>query len=320
MMREPTTARANRLGRGQSARRPSWRKLPAVSAAGRLLVVGLAALGAVGVVVPAARASSKPNLIFILTDDQRIGTMDVVPSVKQDFPISLDGFVTTPLCCPSRSSYLTGEYAHNTHVETNFDFPIFQARDADSIGPWLQQQGYYTGFFGKYFNHYFTNYPTPPGWNEFRAIVWLRPKVGDHYTHWTMREHFFDGSTTHDKLVAYPNRQFPNAYSTRVIGTYAARFIRHAANPLYNPTGKPWALFVWTVAPNGRTPEPRYANAPLAPWRKPPSFMERDMSDKPVEIRRPRARATPADGTSTTGRVARTDERQRRRPSRLQCG
>ena len=172
----------------------------------------MAALGSVGEVVPAARASSKPNLIFILTDDQRIGTMGVVPSAKQNFPISLDGFVTTPLCCPSRSSFLTGEYAHNTHVATNFDFPVFQARDAESIGPWLRQQGYYTGFFGKYFNHYFSTYPTPPGWDEFRAIVWLRPKVGDHYTHWTMREHFFDGSTTHDKLVAYPNRQFPNAY------------------------------------------------------------------------------------------------------------
>jgi arylsulfatase A-like enzyme len=254
--------------------------------------VGLVSLGSGGAIVPAARASSKPNLIFILTDDQRIGTMSVVPSAKEQFPISLDGFVTTPLCCPSRSSYLTGRYAHNTHVETNHGYPAFHAREASSIGPWLQAQDYYTGFLGKYFNHYFTRYPTPPGWNEFRAEVWPRPTIAG--TRWRMREHFFDGTTTHDRIVAYPNARFPNAHFTRVIATYAASFIQHAASPTYNPAGKPWALFVWTVAPNGQNPEPRYANAPLPQWHKPPSFMEPDMSDKPLEVRLRRAWATPA--------------------------
>ena len=242
------------------------------------------ALGGVPAPSPAMAAAARPNLVFILDDDQRIGTMSVMPATRARFEVRLTGFSTTPLCSPSRSEVLTGEYAHNTGVRTNNDYPSFQGREADSIGPWLQAQGYYTGFFGKYFNHYFPTDPTPPGWDEFRGIVWR--DHDNHLWNWTDREHFFDGSTIHDELVDYPNAEFPNAFSPRVFATLGARFIAHAADPAYNPTGKPWALFIWPAAPNGRQPEPRYAHAPLPTWIRPPSFMEPDMSDKPIEIRR----------------------------------
>ena len=126
-----------------------------------LCVVLFCAAPAGAAVVPA-----KPNLIFILSDDQRAGTLNVMPSTRADFNIGLNGFVTTPLCAPSRSSLLTGEYAHNTGVLTNNKgYPAMQAREAQSIGPWLQAQGYYTGFEGKYMNKYSTDDPTPPGWD-----------------------------------------------------------------------------------------------------------------------------------------------------------
>jgi arylsulfatase A-like enzyme len=172
-------------------------------------------------------------------------------------------------------------------VLTNKDYPAMQAREAQSIGPWLQAQGYYTGLVGKYMNKYSVDDPTPPGWDEFRALVFTTDghPIGDVFTSWEMREHFFDGTTMHDELVSYPNAQYPNAYSTRVFAGDAARFIAHAANPLYNPGGKPWALFVWTTAPHGVVPESRYANAWVPPWHPPPSFMEANMSDKPIEVR-----------------------------------
>jgi arylsulfatase A-like enzyme len=237
--------------------------------------------------VGAAVVPAKPNLIFILSDDQRAGTLSVMPATRANFNIGLNGFVTTPLCAPSRSSLLTGEYAHNTGVLTNKDYPAMQAREAQSIGPWLQAQGYYTGLVGKYMNKYSVDDPTPPGWDEFRALVFTTDghPIGDVFTSWEMREHFFDGTTMHDELVSYPNAQYPNAYSTRVFAGDAARFIAHAANPLYNPGGKPWALFVWTTAPHGVVPESRYANAWVPPWHPPPSFMEANMSDKPIEVR-----------------------------------
>ncbi len=59
-----------------------------------------------------------PNFIFILTDDQDIllnGT-SAMPALKrelQDAGVSFNGFVDVPVCCPSRTSTLTGRYSHN---------------------------------------------------------------------------------------------------------------------------------------------------------------------------------------------------------------
>src|SRR5262245_21361870 len=74
--------------------------------------------------VPALRAAGKParpNIIFILIDDLRWDEVDYpfvkVPNIQR---IAREGvrfknaFVTTPLCSPSRASFLTGQYAH-TH-------------------------------------------------------------------------------------------------------------------------------------------------------------------------------------------------------------
>ena len=74
----------------------------------------------------------RPNIIFILTDDQRWDTTDdthspvpgvpIMPGVRHklaDAGVEItNGFMTTPLCCPSRSSILRGQYAHTTGVYT----------------------------------------------------------------------------------------------------------------------------------------------------------------------------------------------------------
>jgi len=72
----------------------------------------------------AAALTNPPNILYIVTDDQRLdGTMVMMPQTKAwfeqggtFFPQMVD---TTPLCCPSRSSIFTGRYVHNTGVRTN---------------------------------------------------------------------------------------------------------------------------------------------------------------------------------------------------------
>ena len=72
----------------------------------------------------AAAAAKRPNILFVLTDDQDtyLGSDRYMPQVEKliasaDNGASLGGaFVTTPVCCPSRGSYLTGRYIHNIPV------------------------------------------------------------------------------------------------------------------------------------------------------------------------------------------------------------
>src|SRR5262249_35864863 len=74
------------------------------------------------------------------------------------------------LCCPSRTTYLTGRYAHNTGVGANHNgYDHFDP--TYTLATWLHGTGYRTGFVGKYLNGYGKRDPLaiPPGWAEWSA-------------------------------------------------------------------------------------------------------------------------------------------------------
>lgn len=117
----------------------------------------LCALAGAAALPSAAQQSRRPNVVVILTDDQRWDAMGCAghPWLKTPhldrlaargvrFP---NAFVTTSLCSPSRASILTGQYMHAHGVQDNFtplpaSLPTFPAL--------LQQQGYRTAFLGKW--------------------------------------------------------------------------------------------------------------------------------------------------------------------------
>jgi N-acetylglucosamine-6-sulfatase len=129
--------------------------------------------------VPVVTTASSPNIIIILTDDQSLDTLPSDPPAmpwlqSQIFDRPGSGWrwfpnaiLSTPLCCPSRATILTGRYAHHTGVQGNGDGEALD--ESQTLATWLSDEGYRTGLFGKYLNGYpWDRGPyVPPGWSRF---------------------------------------------------------------------------------------------------------------------------------------------------------
>lgn len=195
-----------------------------------------------------------------------------------------NAFVSLSLCCPSRATFLTGQYAHGSGVLDNRPPGGGYGRlDGENTLPvWLQRAGYATVHLGKYLNGYGRRDPTgiPPGWSEWHGAV--DPSTYRYYGY-TLNEN--------GRLVRYGTDTA--SYQTDVYARKAVEIVtRRAASP------KPFFLWVAFLAPHAGGPATGHPpGTPLpAPRHRgrfasealpaPPSFNEADVSDKPAAIQR----------------------------------
>jgi N-acetylglucosamine-6-sulfatase len=221
-----------------------------------------------------------PDVLLIVTDDQRAQTIDWMDAVKRKiiarggrYP---NGMIPTSVCCPSRASLLTGLFAHSTGVWSNGrsdDIPhtggwsVFHAAGLEerTIAVWLQQAGYRTVLVGKYLNGYDESPAgyVPPGWTRWHAFA-------------VRNGAYFDYSLRHTDGSETTHGHDAGDYSTDVLARIAVRAIRDA------PADQPLFLMFTPYAAHGpATPAPRHVGTATVGPLLGPSINEADVSDKP---------------------------------------
>ncbi|KAK6207218.1 hypothetical protein LQW54_007419 [Pestalotiopsis sp. IQ-011] len=234
----------------------------------QVALMGLSTLASANVNISTSLNStkSKPNFVFIMTDDQdlHLSSLDHMPLVKKY--LSDEGttfnkhFCTVSLCCPSRVSLLTGRAAHNTSVSILIDYfeknCLLTYRGTSNVTDvslpyggyqqfinnglhekylpvWLQEASYNTYYTGKLMNGFSAtvyNKPYPAGWNDTDFLV-------DPQTYW-----YYNASMSRDNSTL---RYLPGNYSTDVVANTALEFLDAAA-----AADQPFFLGVTPIGPH----------------------------------------------------------------------
>jgi N-acetylglucosamine-6-sulfatase len=218
-----------------------------------------------------------PNVVVIMTDDQRADSLQFMPILQSKLADSgitfTNSFVTTPLCCPSRASFLTGQYAHNHGVLVN-NGPrggLENFDDSETLATLLDGAGYNTALIGQYLDGYGDLLDRgesyiPPGWDE-----------------WFILNHaYYDFATDENGEIT----RWEDVYSTDLLREKAVDFIASAL------PGGPFFLWLTTTAPH----DPAIAatrhqgTCDELEIAQPPSFNEADIEDKPAWVQEARLR------------------------------
>lgn len=210
----------------------------------------------------------KPNVLIIITDDQRSDSFNetfmprTYRRIAQEGVLFENAFVSTALCCPSRASIFTGLLARNhgivrngTRIQTSTfnEFPKFPQK--------MREAGYHTGLIGKYLNNW------SGAWRKQEFDYWISFHSG------VLRDWFNFEIIKNDSVV-----KVTNEYVTDKMRDYAIEFLNKAQD-----ANKPFLLYLSTTAPHGpATPHPRHEGlyASVKPHR-PKSFDECFIEDKP---------------------------------------
>ncbi len=284
--------------------------------------ISLIALVVVAIcLAPESASARRPSFIVIQADDQAAATMHAIAVDKKGrkarvMPNTLDligkrgveftnYYSSTPLCSPSRSTLLSGQYAHTNGLPRNSGrlggALGFSRNDAfsENLAVSLQRAGYFTAHFGDFINHYgnssgYDKKAVPPGWDKW-ATAWTPGKVNRYYGYRLNVNGHIKGPFGNPNFgpdgnkdpVGCPSVKLDCNYSTDVLTTRAVRTIKQAGS------GRPMYMQVDYEAPHdgpsgNNLPEPARRHTGTAARTRlpePPGFNERNIDDKPAVLR-----------------------------------
>ncbi|MEJ7832427.1 MAG: sulfatase-like hydrolase/transferase [Nocardioides sp.] len=209
----------------------------------------------------------QPDIILIVMDDFSMELLETMPQAEQmaaEGATFANSFVVDSLCCPSRTSLLTGQTPHQTGVLTNTpndtDDPIggyaafvANGNDQRQFSLSLQGGGYHTGFIGKFMNGYDAatvagvTQPPPvvPGWSDWQAIL------AGGYNGWGFKSTYVDDAGVL-RLRNHPrpsrsasDEERDSHYSTNVTADLAVTFLEEQAD-----AEAPYFLEIATYGPH----------------------------------------------------------------------
>ena len=245
-----------------------------------LVASGVVVAGSVGPASVTAQPT-RPNIVVIITDDMRHDQMGDMPTVMTELVgkgRSFDaGFIVDPICCPSRTSILRGQYAHTTSVY-DIDGPwggwgqiISADLEKEMLPVWLDRAGYFTAEAGKYQNGY-NALVKPPGWDYWRG------KKGGYINNFSFACVAPDPSCPVTSRWQVYNSKNPGYEAHQVTARALEAIQRSGSQPLFG--------YFAFYAPHGpMTPEAKYAGETErcgdVDYRTSPSFNE-PMTDTAV--------------------------------------
>lgn len=212
-----------------------------------------------GTVAPLLHADVKrPNVVYIITDDQRWDLLSLrghpfletpnMDRIGREGVLFTNAFVTTSLCSPSRASYLTGRYAHQHKVQYNRSSETFDKQER-TFPRLLHEAGYRTGYIGKW--HIGNDAAPRPGFDYWAVL----PGQG------VYRNPVFNINGKLETLSGHVDQR---------VGEMAARFVEEA------PAGQPFCLAVGIKSPHAEQIPPDHLAGALnnVEVPKPPSWYE----------------------------------------------
>lgn len=226
----------------------------------------------------AEETPERPNIVVVLTDDLDTGSISHMPKLRSSLVekgTSFDNaFVTDPMCCPARATFLRGQYPHNTKITGNAP-PLgghekFRrlGLERSTLATWLDDAGYETFYAGKYMNGYDGTRHVPPGWDEW--FGWLgnyHSPGGKYRLNENGRIRRYDLDRTHD---------------TDLLKEKATSFMEDRKD-----ADRPFFMYVAPNAPHAPAYVPRRHEGMFSkkPLPSTPSMGEKDISDKPAWLR-----------------------------------